>query len=254
MTVAFLMGIPMGSIVGSIFGWRAAFALAALLAAIAFVGIALLLPRVTAPPPSIGGGLTWAAAPMFAATFLAFGANMTITTYIAPILRLQTGVVGAGVAAFQMMVGVGSLLGLTLGGRSADRGLGRLSVTVGFLGLAMAAGLHEMELRGGAPPGWPTYLVVGVTLFIGSTALFSVMPVVQTRLISAAPAAAPLALALNGSSASMGQALGAALGGVVLGAVGAKGLPLAAASIALASAAIWWFSVGPDVRRLPPTS
>ena len=30
MTVAFLMGIPMGSVVGTIFGWRAAFALAAL--------------------------------------------------------------------------------------------------------------------------------------------------------------------------------------------------------------------------------
>jgi predicted MFS family arabinose efflux permease len=246
------MGIPMGSVVGSLFGWRAAFALSALLAAVAFVGISVLLPRVTAPPPTLGGGLTWAAAPMLAASFLAFGANTTITTYIAPILRLQTGVTGAGVAAFQLMIGLGSFLGLTLGGRSADRGLGRQAVAVGFLGLALAAGLHELELRGGAPAGWPTYLVVSLTLFIGSTSLFSIMPVVQTRLITAAPSSAPLALALNGSSASLGQALGAALGGVVLGSMGATGLPAAAAAIALGSSALWWWTSGRDAPRSAP--
>ena len=252
MTVAFLMGIPMGSVVGSVFGWRAAFALAALLATVAFLGIAFLLPRVTPPPPSLGGRLTLAALPMFAATFLAFGANMTITTYIAPVLRLQTGVVGAGVAAFQMMIGLGSLVGLALGGRSADRGWGQRSVLLSFLGLALAAGLHEMELRGGAPAGWPTYLVVSLTMFIGSTSLFVVIPVVQSRLITAAPASAPLALALNGSSTSMGQALGAVLGGAVLGSVGATGLPVAAAAIALPAALIWWLATGPDAPRPPP--
>jgi predicted MFS family arabinose efflux permease len=241
MTVAFLMGIPMGSVVGSIFGWRAAFALAAALAAAAFAGIALFLPRVKAPPPALGAGVTFSkTAPLFAATFLSFGANMVITTYIATVLRVQAGVVGAGVAAFQIVVGVGSMVGLTLGGRAADRELGRLSVTLAFLGLAIGAALHWMELNGGAPPGWPTYLVVTFTLFVGSTALFSVMPVVQSRLITVAPASAPLALALNGSSASMGQALGAALGGVVLASLGPTGLPLASIAIALGSALFWW--------------
>lgn len=248
MTVAFLMGIPMGSVVGSAFGWRAAFALAAGLAALAFAGIALFLPRVRPPPPSLGAGVTFSrTAPMFAATFLAFSANMVITTYIATVLRVQAGVVGAGVAAFQIMVGLGSILGLTLGGRSADRDLGRTSVTLSFLGLGLAAAMHEMEILGGAPAGWPTYVVVALTLFVGATSLFSVMPVVQSRLIAAAPASAPLALALNGSSASMGQAFGAAAGGAVLGAMGAPGLPLASVVIALGAAFFWW-----RAARRPP--
>ncbi len=95
MTVAFLMGIPMGSVVGSIFGWRAAFALAAALAAAAFAGIALFLPRVKAPPPALGAGVTFSkTAPLFAATFLSFGANMVITTYIATVLREPRRLVG----------------------------------------------------------------------------------------------------------------------------------------------------------------
>lgn len=252
MTVAFLMGIPMGSVIGSIFGWRAAFALAAGLAALAFAGIALFLPRVHPPPPALGGGITFTrTAPMFAATFLAFGANMTITTYIAVVLRLQAGVVGAGVAAFQIMVGLGSLLGLTLGGRAANRDQGRVSVTISFIGLAIAAGLHETALLHALPAGWPTYAFVALTLFTGSVSLFAVMPVVQSRLITAAPNSAPLALALNGSSASCGQALGASVGGLVLGAVGGVGLPLASAGIALVAAMIWWRAAKHSPQPVP---
>ena len=151
---------------------------------------------------------------------------------------------GAGVAAFQMLVGVGSFLGLTLGGRAADRQAGGLSVTLAFAGLAVGAGLHGLELSGGAPEGLPTYLVVGLTVLIGSTSLFSVMPVIQSRLIQRAPAAAPLALAFNGSSAALGQAFGGALGGLLITQAGAPSVTFASAVIALSAAGFWWLTNG----------
>lgn len=244
MTVAFLMGIPLGSVVGSIFGWRSAFLLSTALSSLALLAIALFVPRVSPPPPGVGQGLRGAGVlPLYASTFLAFAGNMTITTYIAPILRLQIGVTGAGVAAFQMLVGVGSFLGLTLGGRAADRGAGGLSVTLGFLGLALAASLHALELARNGPPGWDGYAVVAIAVLAGSTSLFSVMPVIQSRLIQRAPASAPLALAFNGSSASLGQALGGALGGLLL-AQGALSVTFAAGAIALGAAAFWWLANG----------
>lgn len=239
MTIAFVLGIPMGTIIGSIFSWRAAFALAAGLAAVAFVAIAIILPSVKPPPPSLGGRLSWNATPLFLATFLAFAANMSMNIYIAPVLRVGSDISGGGVAAFQLMIGVGSFLGLSLGGRAADKGWGGLSISLAYAGLILAAALHWVVLHHWLAPGWPTWILVALAYVVMATALFSVMPVVQTRLMERAPNASPLALALNGSSASMGQALAGATGGAVLSTLGTPSLPLATITYAAIALLIW---------------
>ncbi len=50
MTVAWVVGIPLGTLVGDEFGWRASFVMVGALAAVATVAVAAILPNVEKPP------------------------------------------------------------------------------------------------------------------------------------------------------------------------------------------------------------
>ena len=238
MTLAFMIGIPLGSVVGAAFGWRATFITAAALSAIALVGVLFFLPRTPAPPKRAGGrvqiALIW---PLFATTFLTFAANMTLNLYLAPIVRVGAGVTGAGVGAFQMMIGVGSFVGLWLGGRAADRGAGKTWILQGFAIQAAAMTIHLMASLHAAPSGWPSMAMVAFGIFLAATALFSIMPVIQSRLIQVTDGA-PVAIALNGSVISFGQALGSVVGGAALATAGVPAIPAAALTMSLMAATI----------------
>jgi len=251
LTVAFVVGIPMGSVVGAAFGWRATFVLAAALSATALLGVAFFLPRVPAPPPREGGrapiGLIW---PLYLTSFLMFAANMTINLYIAPIVRVGAGVTGAGVAFFQAMIGFGSVIGLSLGGRAADRGAGKAWVLQAFVIQAVAMTLHFSATHHLAPAGPPSWILVACAILVAATALFSVTPVIQSRLIQETEGA-PVALALNGSVIAIGQALGSTMGGASLHFWGVPAIPATALVMSLTAFAI--LSVAfPRAPRLAP--
>jgi len=233
MTLAFVVGIPMGSLVGAAFGWRSTFLVAACLSAIALTAVTFFLPKVPAPPKRDGGSLNlplvW---PFYLTTSLTFAANMTLNLYIQPIVRVGAGVTGAGVGAFQAMIGVGSIAGLALGARAADRNEGRGWILQGFAIQATAMSVHFAATHHVLPPGWPSAALVALGIFLAATALFSITPVVQSRLIQAT-GGAPVALALNGSVVSLGQALGSAVGGLALHLSGVPAIPAAALAMSL---------------------
>lgn len=234
MTMAFVIGIPLGSFVGAHFGWRSTFVLAGALTAVAFAGVITLMPSVRPPPPSAGGRIALAPLlPLYAGGFLCFAANMTVNLFIAPVVRVGAGVTGAGVGVFQMVIGLGSIVGLSLGGRAGDRGEGREWLIICFLGQLLAMSLHVAATSHLTPPGLPSQLMVAMAIFIASTSLFSLMPVLSSRIIQTSQGA-PLAMAVNGSVNSMGQALGSAVGGFALATVGVPGIPLSAIGISVA--------------------
>ena len=239
MTMAFVIGIPLGSFVGAHFGWRATFVLASALTGIAFLGILFLMPSVRPPPPVSGAPRLALSplAPLYAATFLSFAANMTVNLFIAPVVRVGAGVTGAGVGLFQMVIGLGSIVGLSLGGRAGDRGEGREWLILCFLGQLTAMSLHVAATHHLTPPGLPSQLLVALAIFVASTSLFSLMPVLSSRIIQTSQGA-PLAMAVNGSVNSMGQALGSAVGGFALATLGVPGIPMSAICISLAGLAL----------------
>lgn len=241
MTLAFVIGIPLGSIVGAYFGWRSTFLLAAGLSSIALTAVIFFLPKVPAPPRTEGGSLNLSMVwPFYLTTFLTFAANMTLNLYIAPIVRVGAGVTGPGVGAFQAMIGVGSIAGLWLGARAADRDAGRSWILQGFAIQALAMSVHFAATHHALPAGRPSAILVALGIFLAATALFSITPVIQSRLIQAT-GGAPVALALNGSVISMGQALGSIIGGAALATFGVPAIPGAALAMSLTALATLGF-------------
>jgi predicted MFS family arabinose efflux permease len=227
MTMAFVIGIPLGSFVGAHFGWRSTFVLAAVLTGIAFVGVAALMPSVRPSPPAPGSRIAFSPLlPLYAATFLSFAANMTVNLFIAPVVRVGAGVTGAEVGLFQMVIGLGSIAGLYLGGRAGDRGEGKEWLMVCFLGQLVAMSLHLAATHHLTPPGLPSQLLVALAILTASTSLFSLMPVLSSRIIQTSQGA-PLAMAVNGS-----------VGGFALATLGVPGIPLSAIFISVTGLAL----------------
>jgi DHA1 family inner membrane transport protein len=239
MTLAFVVGIPLGSIAGALFSWRATFLVAAGLSAVALIAVALFLPPVPAPPKREDGriGPLFAVWPLYLTSFLTFAANMTLNLYIGPIVRVGAGVTGAGVAAFQSMIGFGAAMGLWLGGRAADRGGGKAWVLLCVAMQSAAMTLHLSATHHLLPAGWPSEVLVLAAIFLAATAIFSISPVTQSRLVQMTDGA-PLALALNASVFSLGQALGSTLGGVALAGFGVPAIPAAALMMSFVAFAV----------------
>jgi DHA1 family inner membrane transport protein len=237
MTVAFVLGIPMGSVVGELAGWRASFGWAAALAVLAALALALGLPRVpgsSGPRPAFAALLRSPVLGWLGLTVMGFAATFTVIAYVGPVVTAVAGLSGAGVGAMQALIGAGSLIGIWAGGRATDLAAPRAALTASLLVSAAALGGYGILLTGLLPPA-PAVLPLALLMVAGAAALFARTPVIQAALIRLAPESRPVVLGLNGSAVFAGQSLGAALGGVAIAAGGLPALGLVAASVALAA-------------------
>lgn len=238
--LSFLIGVPASAVVGSAYGWRAAFVLAAAFALLVAALLRWTLPRTAAPETRAGLAVFALAlkptiAPWLACTALAFMATQTTVAYLAPVARVVAGLGSAEVGAIQACIGLGSLAGLAVGGALAGRegrGLPLFFAVViltqlGYTGLLLAPGPSPFGLAG-----------LVTTVLVGAAALFGSVPVLQARLMTAAGPAAPFALALNASMIFLGQGLGAALGGVVIDGAALTWVGVGGAAVAVVGAGL----------------
>jgi DHA1 family inner membrane transport protein len=163
-------------------------------------------------------------------TLLGFGGVFVLFTYIAPLLRQVSGFTPSAVAALLVLFGVGTLAGNIAAGRAADRSLGRtLLATIG--GLALVLALSSFM--------WPYKpLAIIATFAIGLFSFATATPL-QLLIIRAASRAPNLASSANISAFNIGNALGAALGAIVIAeAVPLQWLGLCAACVSSAGALV----------------
>jgi MFS transporter, DHA1 family, inner membrane transport protein len=218
--IAWLVGVPLGTVVGGHYGWRISFVLVAALATVAALGVRALLPAVDA---SAGGGFLsnltvvkrGAVVAGLSLTFLALMASFVVLTYVRPVLENLTHFDTEGIGLMLAVFGLASIPGALLGGYIADRWGYRVSMIAVLAILSMS--LFSFSLLSTVQPGSvSTVLGVGAALVAWSVAAFAFLPLQQYRLIVVAPEGQNSALALNASAIQAGQGIGAGLGALAL--------------------------------------
>ncbi len=214
LTIANIGGVPLATWVGQHAGWRAAFAGIGGLGVLALIALQLALPKTGAGPPidmrrEIGVMGRPAVLLALATTVLGSGAMFTVFTYIAPILQHVTREGPGFVTAMLVIYGVGLTVGNYLGGRFADKALSATLVAV-LAALTALLVLFAWTMR--FP--WPAAL----TIFAWGVATFALVPSLQARIMQVAHEAPNLAASVNIGAFNLGNAIGAALGGAVIGA------------------------------------
>lgn len=239
-TLALVVGVPLGTLIGNAFGWRATFEGIAVLAVLGWIGLALALrPLEGAAAIGLRARLAAASVPGVPSTLLltvlALAGAFSVYTYFAPYVQTALGLGSNGVALFLLLFGAAAFVGNLAGGYVADRVPARraLRVTLSVLTLAFVSMALVPQLP--QPIRIPV-AVVAVALW--GMFGWGTMPIQQVRLARAAPKLVAVTMSLNSSAIYLGAALGATLGGVAVAQANAGTVGWIAAMCDLAGLAV----------------
>jgi DHA1 family inner membrane transport protein len=214
LTVANVVGVPLGTLVGQSVGWRVTFGIVAVLGVVGLLGIAKLVPEM---PKAEGVRLRHELAAFknaqvllaMAMTVLGFGGVFAAITYIAPMMIHVAGFADGSVTWLLVLFGLGMVGGNLIGGKYADRALmPLLYVSLGALAVVLALftlTAHDKTLA-------------AVTIVLIGALGFASVPPLQKRVLDQAHGAPTLASAVNIGAFNLGNALSAWLGGLVISA------------------------------------
>ena len=229
LTLANIPGVPLGTLVGQTYGWRATFAVITALGLIALISVYILVPNV-ANPPSRGLGhefsvvKRWDVLLAIATTVSASASVFALFTYVVPLLQDETGFQPAQMTPILFMIGLGLTFGITVGGKFSDRGPMRAMIVM-FAILIASLVVLPMVIHHA--------ILTLMILCVWASAAFGLVPGLQARVVDRAKDAPNLASTLNIAGFNLGNAAGALLGGLVIHfGWGLTAVPLAAAALA----------------------
>ncbi|MEP7319929.1 MAG: MFS transporter [Panacibacter sp.] len=215
LTIANIIGVPLGTYIGHNLSWRISFFIIAAVALIAAGSIKKWMPNVNISSENsfreslkvFGKAEPWL---IIGISAIGTGGLFAWISYIAPLMTEVAGFSSNMITVIMIIAGLGMALGNFLGGRLADR-FSPLKTT-GILLLSMIATLIIVALVSSFQP-----TAILMTFITGAIA-FAVIAPMQMLMIKAAKGSEMLASSALQASANMGNALGAYLGGLPIAA------------------------------------
>ncbi|MGW0432834.1 MFS transporter [Micromonospora sp. NPDC003197] len=209
LTVATMLGVPLGALLGGGTNWRLPFLIIAVVALLGVVLLALTMPRTPAPTTGVGDEVrSLLRGPVLlavATTILGFAGVGVVFTYLVPLLTGITGLAAGLVPALLLAYGAGGFAGNLIAGRLTDISL---NATLRGVLIALVVSLAVFPLLAEHPVP-----MVILTLVLGLLSTATIAPL-QTLLLRHAGAAPSLSLAVNVGAFNLANAIGSALGGV----------------------------------------
>ncbi|MFF0508284.1 MFS transporter [Streptomyces fimicarius] len=213
---ASVLGVPTGTFIGDLSGWRTAFAVVGVLGLISLTCMLFLMPKVPA-----GQSLTFAALPKafrgnagvragIALTFLVITGHFLAYTFVRPILQ-GDGVDDGSISVLLLTFGVAGVCGNFIAGALVARWL-RTCVT--GISVVLTAAMTVLALAD------TDALSAGAVLVLWGLGYGAVPVTFQTWILDAAPDATEAATSLYVSAFNLSIALGALLGGFAVNGIG----------------------------------
>ncbi|MEO6291753.1 MAG: MFS transporter [Burkholderiaceae bacterium] len=208
-SVASVVGMPLGALLGGLWGWRSAFWLVAVLGLISAAWVWRVMPNGVKPPAL--SRAAWRATLQSPAlmmcivvTVLYSAGQFVLFAYFAPYYKTALNISPIQLSLLFAWFGAFGLLGNVWMSRHIDRlGAPRMVMT----------GVASMALSLAIWPLGTSLLLAGLISVPWALGCFASNSAQQARLVGLAPALASGSIALNTSAMYAGQAAGAASGG-----------------------------------------
>ena len=230
LTLANVLGVPLGTWFGQLFGWRATFWGVAIIGVLAFISLIMSLPTNKDEKPvelsrefgALGNGKLWLSLAM---TVFFAAAMFALFSYIAPMLLQVTGISNRGVSWTLFLIGAGLTVGNILGGKLADWKVS-VALILSFALIALFSLLFSWTSH--------SFMLAEVTLFLWAMATFAIVPGLQINVVRHGKDAPNLVSTMNIAAFNVGNALGAWVGGAVIEkGYGLTAVPVSAAGLAV---------------------
>ncbi|HKG07644.1 MAG TPA: MFS transporter [Pedobacter sp.] len=246
LTVANVLGVPLGTYIGHNFSWRYTFVIIVIVGIVTLLSLKAWMPALPATKDrDLGKELNFFRMPeswlIILMIAIGTGGLFSWYSYIAPLLTEVSGFSAGSITYILVIAGAGMMVGNFIGGKLADQ-FSPAKATITLL-IAMSVSLLVVHYVSG------NQIMALIMTFVTGAIAFAAASPIQMLMINTAKGSEMLAASVSQASFNIGNALGAFLGGLPLLAGYDYTSPVAVGSImALTGAVFAWMLIARTSR------